>query len=211
MYLSGRLATSYKRCTEMGNRCLIATTKKDLAVYLHWNGGIESVAPFLKYCELQGHRSPESDSYGWARLCQVIGNFFGGSNSIGISKYYESTEDNGTYFIKNWRVIGREFNNMERMNAMLKDIDSRQPVESQLGEFLDSSEVLISDLKVNDQVFVFSGEGYKKLTVVGFGIDKVVNGTNVKGLPIVSLFERDGKYDHNINNYITTETAHRAN
>ena len=210
MYLSGRLATSYKRCTERGKRCLITTKAKDLAIYLHWNGGIESVAPFLKYCELQGHRPPESDSYGWARLCQVIGNYFGGTNSIGISKYHEMTEDNGTYIIEKWRIVGREFNDIERMNAMLKDIDSQQPVDSQLGEFLDSSTVLITDLKINDQVFIYNQNGYKKCTVIGFGEDKFVNGTNVKGLPFVGLYENNGKFDHNINNYITTQTAQRS-
>ena len=72
----------------MGNRAVI-TTKENfdnngIGIYLHWNGGYDSVSAFLKYCELKGHRSPDTDCYGWARLCQVIGNFFGGTTSIGI-------------------------------------------------------------------------------------------------------------------------------
>ena len=34
------------------------------------------VEPLLRYCELQGYRPPNEDDYGWARLAQVVGNFF---------------------------------------------------------------------------------------------------------------------------------------
>ena len=60
----------------MGNRAVITTSKStdiknstDIGIYLHWNGGRDSVQAFLKYCELKGYRSPEKDNYGWARLC----------------------------------------------------------------------------------------------------------------------------------------------
>ena len=74
----------------MGNRAVITTKagwqdkEHNLGVYLHWNGGRDSVEAFLKYCELKDFRSPDKDCYGWARLCQVIGNFFGGGLSVGI-------------------------------------------------------------------------------------------------------------------------------
>ena len=72
----------------MGNRAVITTSEfmnlhediqfsNELGVYLHWNGGRDSVTAFLTYCKLKGYRPPETDCYGWARLCQVIGNFFG--------------------------------------------------------------------------------------------------------------------------------------
>ena len=72
----------------MGNRAVI-TTKENfdnngIGVYLHWNGGRDSVNAFLTYCKMKGFRAPEKDNYGWARLVQVIANFFGGSLSIGI-------------------------------------------------------------------------------------------------------------------------------
>ncbi len=63
----------------MGNRAVITTPDKKMGIYLHWNGGRDSVEAFLHYCELHGFRSPDRDPYGWARLCQVIGNFFGGA------------------------------------------------------------------------------------------------------------------------------------
>ena len=67
----------------MGNRSIIKPKDKNIGVYLHWNGGIDSVTAFLKYCELRRFRSLD-DTYGMARFCQVVGNFFGGSLSIGI-------------------------------------------------------------------------------------------------------------------------------
>lgn len=99
----------------MGNRAVITTSKskdvknsKDIGVYLHYNGGRDSVKAFLKYCELKGYRSPSEDNYGWARLCQVIGNFFGGSTSIGIDNCCHldcDNFDNGVYIIKSGRLL----------------------------------------------------------------------------------------------------------
>lgn len=90
----------------MGNRAVITTRKdlKDIGVYLHWNGGRDSVEGFLTYCKIKGFRPPEHDNYGWAYLCVTIGNFFGGEGfSLGIdvaSKLDCDNWDNGTYIIK---------------------------------------------------------------------------------------------------------------
>jgi hypothetical protein len=66
----------------MGNRAVI-TTKENyenngIGIYLHWNGGRDSVNAFLAYCKLKRYRSPNEDNYGFARLCQVIGDFLEG-------------------------------------------------------------------------------------------------------------------------------------
>lgn len=110
----------------MGNRGVIATRNRDLAVYLHWNGGRDSVEGFLNYCNLKGYRAPETDSYGWARLCQVIGNFFGGTLSLGIELYKTADTnngDNGTYIIENWKIVDREsFTGGEQKSHPLRDI-----------------------------------------------------------------------------------------
>lgn len=116
----------------MGNRAVITTSKStdienstDIGIYLHWNGGRDSVQAFLKYCELKGYRSPEKDNYGWARLCQVIGNFFGGELSIGIDSCCSldcDNWDNGVYIIKDWKIVGRKyFDGIEQDNYNLKD------------------------------------------------------------------------------------------
>lgn len=131
----------------MGNRAVITAYKGEnvkgadsIGIYLHWNGGYDSVAAFLKYCELEGYRMPESDNYGWARLCQVIGNFFGGSNSVGVDRCCNldcENGDNGVYVIKGWKIVGRKYANGYEQLAydpleMLKSINESMPASQQL-------------------------------------------------------------------------------
>lgn len=128
----------------MGNRAVITTGKNDtdIGVYLHWNGGRASVEGFLKYCELKGYRPPETDNYGWARLCQVVGNYFGGGLSIGVdirSRLDCDNWDNGVYIIRKWKIVGREFfQGAEQMDYPLldfvKDIDAHMPKNEQIGD-----------------------------------------------------------------------------
>ena len=121
----------------MGNRAVITTEAKQVGVYLHWNGGRDSVEGFLAYCKAKGHRPPDQDCYGFARLCQVIGNFFGGTTSLGIDRYENldtDNGDNGVYIIKGWEIVGREhYNGKEQTNFkledMLKEIAQAQPIE----------------------------------------------------------------------------------
>lgn len=124
----------------MGNRAVITTEDKQIGVYLHWNGGRDSIEAFLLYCKLQGYRCPENDCYGWARLCQVIGNFFGGECSVGIDRYDRldtDNGDNGTYIIKDWQIIGKEFEPLDTLDivqvkCMLESINGSMPVSEQL-------------------------------------------------------------------------------
>ena len=124
----------------MGNRAVITTRNEQIGIYLHWNGGRDSVEAFLKYCELKGHRPPEVDNYGWARMCQVIGNFFGGETSIGIDRTDAldcDNWDNGVYIIEKWKIIGRKYKRGSEQQEydlfeMLKAINERQPEKEQL-------------------------------------------------------------------------------
>ena len=133
----------------MGNRAVITASTSpnvaccnDIGVYLHWNGGRDSVQAFLAYCKLRGFRPPETDGYGWARLCQVIGNFFGGDLSIGIDRCDRldcDNGDNGVYVMKGWEIVDRKyFNRAEQMNydlaQMVNEIDQCQPDSERLGE-----------------------------------------------------------------------------
>ena len=205
----------------MGNRAVI-TTKENfenngIGIYLHWNGGYDSVSAFLKYCEIKGYRTPDTDNYGWARLCQVIGNFFGGSTSIGIDtvdKLDCDNFDNGVYIIEGWKIVGRKhFQGREQMNynmkEMLMEIDKAMPKGEQLGEYLKAKEIPASEVKVGDTVLLMDYDGkVSKHNVMGIGEDKYVNGTNVKGMPYVDLYgDKNGNYDWNCNNYIHTETV----
>lgn len=124
----------------MGNRAVITTQDKQLGVYLHWNGGRDSVEAFLLYCKLKGYRCPENNNYGWARLCQVIGNFFRDGLSVGIDRYDKldtDNGDNGVYIIKDWQIVGREFyDGPEQDSYTLEEalplINLSQPEDEQL-------------------------------------------------------------------------------
>lgn len=164
----------------MGNRAVILNKKDMLAdgrinpnqigVYLHWNGGRTCIEAFLKYCELKQYRTPDTDCYGWARLCQVIGNFFGDGLSLGIDCAMNldcANYDNGTYVIENWEIVGRlHLEHSEcyadySVNDMLKEIDKRMPESERLGEgFFDAEEVAAEELQVGDTVFVFDTDSH---------------------------------------------------
>ena len=131
----------------MGNRCVITTNQnipndKKIGIYLHWNGGISSVKAFLTYCKLAGIRNPIHDNYGWARMCQIIGNFFGGKLSIGIDTLNHldcDNGDNGTYmFDENWKIVKHLYSNYEDPDQydlinFLYDIDDSMPVNDRIG------------------------------------------------------------------------------
>lgn len=211
----------------MGNRAVITTrngfSNNGTGVYLHWNGGRDSVTAFLTYCKLKGYRSPTDDpTYAWARFCQVVGNFFGGSTSIGVGRVDRldcDNYDNGTYIVEKWDIVDREYfkdewgeQNEYDLEEMLIAIDEAQPVKEQLGanvikamlhpiEYKDAIEsvgigtcVAVRDW--SDKLGVFK--------VCGFGENgKVVNGRDVSGIPYIDKFG-NGDAD-NINNYLTTE------
>ena len=138
----------------MGNRAVITNwvegeTQEEfsmnknprIGIYLHWNGGRDSVEAFLTYCKMKEYREPNYDNYGWARLCQVIANFFGGSTSIGIDMVEQldcDNYDNGVYLIEGWEIKDRYyFEGAEQQEydllEMLYDIDKAQPEKEQLG------------------------------------------------------------------------------
>lgn len=200
----------------MGNRAIIKTAGGHIGLYLHWNGGRDSVEAFLKYCDLRGFRSPETDGYGWARLAQIIGNFFGGGLSIGMVELDGENDgeycDNGAYIIKNWQIVGREnFNGVEQhkydLNEMLLSIDEAQPEKEQIGEYLKAKEIPVSAVK-NGDIVIFQNWNceMEKGVVIGFGADRSVNGKNVFGLPYMDRYG-NGKPEENINNYLRSETV----
>ena len=67
----------------MGNRAVITFAPEGEAavgVYVHWNGGRESVKAFIDTCKARGYRCPARDgSYAMAGLIGVIREFFGHS------------------------------------------------------------------------------------------------------------------------------------
>lgn len=91
----------------MGNRAVITTPNNKVGIYVHWNGGIESVLGFTHAAKALGVRSPSYDpSYFLARLTQIIGNFFGGTTSVGIGLVSEmDSSDNGVWVVHDFDSI----------------------------------------------------------------------------------------------------------
>lgn len=199
-------------------------------MYLHWNGGRDSVEAFLEYCDLQGYRSPDNDNYGWARLCQVVGNFFGPSGlSVGIGPYttdrWMDPGDNGIYVIEGWRIsshiksdyYGDTFLGMKEIDdgdlldgydrkEFLKAIDDSMPEDQRLGELLDAEEVSRDDIEIGDVVFMRKvGGGYGKFEVVGIGVDYYGKGE----APYVDMFMNGDDAKNNPNNYVRSKTVRR--
>ena len=138
----------------MGNRAVIAFVddngkqdKNSAGIYLHWNGGRDSVEGFLQAAKDYGLRS---GSYGVARLTQIIGNCFPGTLSVGVdmlNKLDCDNYDNGVYWVdKEFNIVGREYNTRA---------DFKEQQQYKLADF-------VKGVK-EDNDFVFDKDPYKKL------------------------------------------------
>lgn len=100
----------------MGNRAVIATkdVKSAPAIYLHWNGGVESVLAFLHAADDLGFRDPlDDDSYGMGYLQALTAMFFGDGCSTGTGTRggLGDQGDNGVY------ILGPKFTIADRIGA----------------------------------------------------------------------------------------------
>ena len=201
----------------MGNRAIITGTDKKMAVYLHYNGGRDSVEAFLKYCDLQGYRG-FPDDYAYSRLCQVVGNFFApGGMGVGISPYTDDedmacyADDNGVYVVDGWDIVDRVYphdNFKEQaeyeLDDMLEAINDSQPdcMRIPKAAFF-GKQLSIGEVSVGNEVMVFDNLNgtYEVCRVVGLGEPGVkVNGRDMGGVPYVDQYGSDQK--SNINNYL---------
>lgn len=89
----------------MGNRAYVVFESgedRSPAIYLHWNGGPESIYAFLD--AIKGYQADQhSPGYSCARFVQLVGNTLGGTLSLGLTcfgKYDElNCDDNGLYVV----------------------------------------------------------------------------------------------------------------
>ena len=122
----------------MGNRAVITIKEDNMSqedwqsLYLHWNGGRDTVEPLLHVAKLYGVRCQDDPSYAIARLSQIMGNYFGGTLSLGVGTYKQldtDNFDNGVYVVENWEIVDREFapdyeQREYNFNEMVADIRS---------------------------------------------------------------------------------------
>lgn len=100
----------------MGNRAVINfENMPSVGVYVHWNGGPESVLAFLHATRDRGARLPGYDkNYAFARLVGTITDFFeDNSTSVGVGPI-ESLDcdnyDNGLYTVgPDWELSSRTY------------------------------------------------------------------------------------------------------
>ena len=121
----------------MGNRAVIQMQGQDVGIYLHNNGGYDTIKPLLDVAKTYGIRG---DDYGIARLAQMLGNFFGGTLSLGVStldKLDRDNGDNGTY------VVDSQFNIVDRL--------FKRRSEQNVHPFED---MVLAFHKANDQFFI---------------------------------------------------------
>ena len=96
----------------MGNRAVITfKSHPKIGIYLHWNGGVESVLAFIEATKRRNARAP-GDCYSVARLVQTIGDFLGHDGlSLGVDAIDSLDCDNGnngTFVIANdWSIAER--------------------------------------------------------------------------------------------------------
>ena len=143
----------------MGNRAVIGFVNdkneydtNSVGIYLHWNGGRDSVEGFLKAAKDYGLRS---GSYGLARLTQIICNCFPGTLSVGVDQLKNldcDNYDNGLYWVdKNFNIVGREY--IENYGLTPGSFKEQQCYK--LADFVKAVK------EGND--FVFNKDQYKKL------------------------------------------------
>ena len=103
----------------MGNRVIVVFINRDRtefspSIYLHWNGGPESIYAFLKEMDIREVRGSDHMEYQAAGFIKIVGDLFGPDGlSLGVSNlrgvshlnYQEKLtdsnymEDNGLYLI----------------------------------------------------------------------------------------------------------------
>ena len=138
----------------MGNRAVIAfvndngkQNKNSVGIYLHWNGGRDSVEGFLQTAKDYGIRS---GSYGFARLTQIITNNFPGTLSVGVDMLKNldcDNFDNGVYWVdQNFDIVDREY---------ISSPNFKEQQQYPLADF-------VKGVK-EDNDFVFDKDPYKKL------------------------------------------------
>lgn len=185
----------------MGNRAVITNKDEEFGVYLHWNGGRDSVEAFLKYCEIAGFRDLTSDpSYGFARLTQVITNWFGGGLSCGVNvlkKLDCDNFDNGLYIVDGWKIVGRKYHDGPEQQeydllGMLLDIDSKQSQhigEEEIKKYLKEHPVAKEEKKEEEDIVV------KTVNALGHSAKQVENGYEIT----ITSLPSGGEYVFTVN------------
>ena len=111
----------------MGNRAVLVWKDENgcydestNGVYLHWNGGRDSIEAFLAYCKMKDLKSPSEDIHiGLENFVDVVTHFFGSGQSIYVDQMKnldQDNYDNGVYICDKWSIVGRKYMQGEEQN-----------------------------------------------------------------------------------------------
>jgi hypothetical protein len=109
----------------MGNRAVIAINEYNddaIGIYLHWNGGRDSIEAFLLAAKEIMQDRLGDETYGAARLVQCITTFFTGNLSVGLAKCKNldcENFDNGVYVVdtRTMEIIDRHHHSGEEQGV----------------------------------------------------------------------------------------------
>lgn len=117
----------------MGNRAVITTLGNPNGVYLHWNGGRDSVAPLAFYAYNFIADKPTLEAFAYvAERCGLH------PEKGNLGELDCDNGDNGLYLIQGGEIVGRAFMRWEEQSAhdfddFVLQIDCSMPKERQKG------------------------------------------------------------------------------
>lgn len=105
----------------MGNRAVIAfKSEPTIGLYVHWNGGVESVLAFLEATKRRAGEESADAGRAMARLTETVSRYFTDGMSVYVGPVAQldtDNGDNGTYWIGDrWNIVKRE--NVSEQNAV---------------------------------------------------------------------------------------------
>lgn len=131
----------------MSNSAVITTKSRDVGIYIHWNGGLESIEAFLNVCKNIDATSPGQDEYSaLATLTGVIRIFFGFRRGLflgilPLNKLNCENVDNCTYVIGgNWEIVERYGSGSTLMQCTNEEIEKSENIFNSIMEKINKSE-----------------------------------------------------------------------
>lgn len=202
----------------MGNRAYIMSKhNNDVAVYVHWNGGADSIVPLFDFLGRVhpngGFKGDFMDGVAFAQFIQVFSNAFGEATMEQVDgsdkEKLADGIDNGVYVVDGWNIVEKVKGCCESAghdyDEMLVYINSRQPQHMQLSVDMLSARQAGEDnpMQVGDVVWsVNFGKAESYPVLWQQEEDRVLNGYNIKGRMFIDRYGVD-----NINSYVEPENS----
>lgn len=88
----------------MGNRAVITKLGSEKGIYLHWNGGMDSVKPIVWFAKHFIFDMEELDAINFVAKCWGLDPDYRNASELDCNNY-----DNGVYIVNNGVIIGRVY------------------------------------------------------------------------------------------------------